>query len=92
MDGTYYKPKKTFDIRWTITNTGTKSWPAGLDVKYYSGPEMTTVKFVELPAMAPGDAHEIILDAVSPAKQGLQVMTWIVEGKLCYPYVAIRVE
>lgn len=92
LDGTYYKPNKDFDIRWTITNTGTKSWPAGLDVKYYSGPEMAKVKFVELPAMAPGASHEVILDAVSPAKQGLQVMTWIVEGKLCFPYVAIYVQ
>jgi len=92
LDGSKYKPNKDFDIRWTITNTGTKSWPKGLDVKYFSGPEMTKVKFVELPAMAPGDSHEVILDAVSPSKQGLNVMTWIVEGKLCFPYVAITVE
>ena len=91
LDNTHFKPNKEFDIRWTIINTGTKSWPAGMDVKYYSGPQMSTTTFVELPAMAPGDTFEVILDAKAPQKRGFQVMTWIVEGKLCYPYVAIIV-
>jgi len=91
LDNTHFKPNKEFDIRWTIINTGTKSWPAGLDVKYYSGPLMSTTTVAELPAMAPGDTFEVILDARAPQKRGFQVMTWIVEGKLCYPYVAIIV-
>lgn len=92
LDNTVFKPNKAFDIRWTIVNTGTKSWPAGLDVKYYSGPLMSTTTFVELPAMNPGDTFEVILDAVAPSKRGFHVMTWVVEGKLCFPYVAINVE
>lgn len=92
FDNTYLKPNKEFDIKWTIVNTGTKSWPAGLDVKYYSGEKLSTTNFVELPAMAPGDTYEIILDAVSPQKQGFYVMTWVVEGQLCFPYTAIIVE
>jgi len=91
-DNTSFKPNKDFDIRWTIINTGTKSWPAGKDVKYFSGTQMTTTTFVELPAMAPGDTYEVILDAVSPKKAGFYVMTWTVEGQLCFPYVAINVE
>ena len=92
LDNTVFKPQKEFDIRWTIVNTGTKSWPAGLDVKYYSGPLMSTTSFAELPAMAPGDKYEVILDASAPQKRGFQVMTWVVEGQICYPYVAIIVE
>jgi len=92
LDNTLFKPNKEFDIRWTIMNTGTKSWPAGLDVKYYSGPQMSTTTIAELPAMAPGDTFEVILDAFAPAKRGFHVMTWVVEGKMCFPYVAINVE
>jgi len=92
LDNTVFKPNKEFDIRWTIVNTGTKPWPAGLDVKYYSGPLMSTTTFAELPAMDPGDTYEVILDAFAPSKKGFHVMTWVVEGKLCFPYVAINVE
>jgi len=91
-DNTVFKSKNEFDIKWTIVNTGTKSWPAGFDVKYYSGEKMSPTTVVELPAMAPGDTYEVILDAVAPKKEGFYVMTYIVEGKLCFPYVAIIVE
>ena len=91
-DNTVFKPGSEFDIKWTIVNTGTKSWPAGMDVKYYSGPKMSPTLIVELPAMAPGDSYEVILDAVAPSVYGFHVMTYIVEGKLCFPYVAINVE
>ena len=82
----------SFDIKWTIVNTGTKSWPAGYDVKYYSGPKMSPTLVVELPAMAPGDTFEVILDAFAPQEGGFHVMTYTVEGQLCFPYVAINVE
>lgn len=91
-DNTYFKSNKEFDIKWTIVNTGTKSWPAGKDVKYYSGPQMSATTVVELPAMAPGDTYVVILDAIAPQKKGFHVMTWVVEGQLCFPYVAINVE
>jgi len=91
-DNTVFKPNKQFEIRWTIVNTGTKSWPAGKDVKYYSGPQMSTTTLLELPAMNPGDTYQVVIDAVAPAKRGFHVMTWVVEGKLCFPYVAINVE
>ena len=65
-DNTYFKSNKEFDIRWTIVNTGTKPWPAGFDVKYFSGPQMSATTLVELPAMEPGDTYEVILDAVAP--------------------------
>jgi hypothetical protein len=92
FDNTYFKPNKEFDISWTIINTGTKPWPAGFDVKYFSGPKISTSTFVELPAMDPGDSFEIILDGVAPQKEGFHVMTWMVQGQLCFPYVAIIVE
>lgn len=92
FDNTYFRPNDTFDIRWTIVNTGTKTIRAGTDVKYSAGPQMTGVKLVELPELKPGDQYQIDFDATAPAQEGTHVMTWVVEGGLCYPYVVIIVE
>lgn len=82
-----------FDIKWTILNTGTKTWDPGVDVKYFSGPSMSAVTFVEIPvAMDPGDQYDIVLDAVAPEETGFHVMTWVVQGQYCYPYIAIIVK
>ncbi len=81
-----------FDIKMTVVNTGTRSWYQGYDLKYAGGAVMTTVTHVELPAMAPGAKHEVIIDATAPAERGNQTMTWTVEGRLCFGYVVITVK
>ena len=91
-DNTVFKPNDTFDIKWTIVNTGTKTMRAGLDVKFNSGTRLTQTQFVELPELEPGEQHVVDFDAVAPEKEGTYVMTFIVEGGLCYPYTAIIVE
>ena len=92
FDDTTFKPNDTFDVKWTIVNTGTKAWRAGLDLKYLSGPKMTSTGNIELPAMKPGDQFDIVLDATAPSEKGTQVMLWVLEGPICYPYVRIIVE
>jgi hypothetical protein len=92
LDNTSYRPGDTFDIKWTIVNTGTKTMVAGLDLKYNSGTEMTSRTRVELPELKPGAQFAVDFDAVAPAKEGTYIMTFLVEGGLCYPYVAIVVE
>jgi hypothetical protein len=91
-DNTIFKPNDSFDIKWTIVNTGTKTMAAGLDVKYDDGPQLTSTTIVELPELEPGDSTVIVLDAVAPAKEGTYIMTWSVEGSLCFPYTAIIVQ
>lgn len=91
-DDTYYKPGAPFDVKWTIVNTGTKAWVAGLDLKYSNGPKMTASNLFELPAMKPGDQYSIDFDAVAPNEEGYQVMVWVLEGGICNPYVRIIVE
>jgi hypothetical protein len=81
-----------FDIKWTIVNTGTKTMRAGLDVKYNSGTKLTSTTFVELPELEPGEEATVDFDAVAPEKEGTYIMTFLVEGGLCYPYTAIIVE
>ena len=92
-DNTVFRPNDPFDIKWTIINTGTKTWPAGKDFDYFSGPHMTTAtSSPELPEIKPGKSYSITFDANAPAEKGFQVMTWKVEGGFCYPYVAIFVD
>ena len=92
LDNTSYRPGDKFDIKWTIVNTGTKTMVAGLDLKFNSGTQMTNRTRVELPELKPGAQFAVDFDAVAPNKEGTYVMTFLVEGGLCYPYVAIIVE
>jgi hypothetical protein len=91
-DNTVFRPKDPFDIKWTIINTGTKTWAAGKDFNYLSGPHMTTASGVELPELKPGKSVSFNFDGNAPEQKGFQVMTWKVEGGFCYPYIAIDVE
>jgi len=95
-DNTVFRRNAEFDIKWTIVNTGTRPIPAKHDVRYFSGPKMmkdSTDTFREFAAaIDPGDRVTIIIDAVAPSERGFHVMTWVVEGNMCYPYVAIIVE
>jgi len=92
LDNTSYRPGAPFDIKWTIVNTGTKTMVAGLDLKYNSGTQMTNRTRVELPELKPGAQFAVDFDAVAPMKEGTYIMTFVVEGQLCFPYVAIIVE
>lgn len=92
FDNSIFKPGDKFDIKWTIVNTGTKNMRDGLDLKFNSGTQMTSVTSLELPGLKPKEQYALELDAVAPNKQGTYVMTFIVEGGLCYPYIVIKVE
>ena len=93
FDNTEFSQGDTFDIKWTIVNTGAKSWPSGFDVKYSTGPHMATVNVVEIPVvMDPGDQYQIVMDAFAPNEKGKQIEIWTVQGQLCFPYVAIVVK
>ncbi len=95
-DLTVFKKGDEFDIKWTIVNTGKKTIPAKHDIKYFSGTVLMkdpTDTFREFGAdLKPGESVTIIIDAVAPAEKGRHVMTWVVEGNMCYPYIAIEIE
>lgn len=90
-DNTEYHPNDAFDVRWTILNTGSRLWNAGLNLAYVSGPQMTSQTSVELPEIQPKQSFSVSLDARAPAEPGSYVMTWKLEGGFCLPYVAITV-
>ncbi len=82
-----------FEIRWIVINTGRRAWNSGVDVKFDSGVKMTNVSRVEIPvSLAPKESYKITLSARAPAKKGVQRMTWVVEGKMCYAQVVITVK
>src|SRR5512142_186910 len=91
FDNTVFKPGDKFDIKWTIVNNGTKTMRAGLDLKYNSGTQLTSGT-VELPELKPGDQFDVQFDAVAPTKEGTYIMSYIVEGGVCYPAIQIKVE
>ena len=91
-DNTVFRPNDPFDIKWTIVNTGTKTMVAGLDLKFDDGPQLTRTTLIELPALEPGDSYQVTMDAVAPSEEGTYIMTWSVEGSLCFPYTAIIVK
>ena len=91
-DNTIFRPNDSFDIKWTIVNTGTKTMQAGLDLKYDDGPQLTKTTLIELPALEPGEQTQVVMDAVAPSQEGTYIMTFSVEGSLCFPYTAIIVE
>lgn len=87
------KAGSKFEVKWMIVNTGTRTWAAGLDVRYSDGWKMTGPTAVEIPVqVAPGNSYTISLTATAPGQKGSQYMTWVVEGQLCFPSVLIKVK
>jgi len=87
-----YNRGQEFDIKMTVVNNGTRDWYEGFDLKYSGGAQMTSVTRVQLPAMAPDEQYEVVLDAVAPTEKGVQIMTWRVDGPSCFGYVVITVK
>jgi hypothetical protein len=87
-----FKPGDEFDVRWTIVNTGRLTMRAGLDLHFSAGTQFVDVTRMELPELEPGEDVTVDFDAVAPERPGNYIMTYIVEGGLCYPYAAITVE
>jgi hypothetical protein len=94
IDYTVFKPNKDFDVKFSLWNTGTKSWDAGADLMYDSGENMLTANTIyELAAVAPGKTvGPFIFDAKTPKKEGTYKMVFKVQGGYCYPYILIVVK
>ncbi|MBN1303654.1 MAG: hypothetical protein JXA13_04400 [Anaerolineales bacterium] len=96
FDNSVIRPGESFDIKFTIKNMGTETWPAGTDIIYFSGPNMapTFPAVLEIPVdLGPGDTFSVgPYDATAPMDKGFQVMTFKVQGVYCYPYIAINVQ
>lgn len=93
FDNTKFNSGAHFDIKWTIVNTGSATWDAGLDLIYFSGPHMASPETtIELPKVKPGESYYVNLDGTAPNAKGFHVMTWKLQGGWCFPYIAIIVK
>jgi hypothetical protein len=81
-DGRVYAPKADFDARWTLKNTGSKTWSvAHIDYLYRAGAEMHKYgKLFDLPKdVAPGESIDLIVDMIAPESIGPHGTTWVVK-------------
>lgn len=92
-NGTTYRGGEEFQVKFKVINTGTRPWPIGIDVKYVSGSNLTGTKRVEIPkALEPGQVYLVDLDGKAPTKSGYYMMTWLVDGPMCYGSIGINVK
>jgi hypothetical protein len=96
IDNTEFKPNDPFDVKFSIKNTGTKTWEKGIDLVILESHGVITFTTIELPAdLAPGELWEIgPYDAVAPADSGHYVIDFQLKLPYgsCYPYVAFNVR
>ncbi|NOH01547.1 MAG: hypothetical protein HND47_06050 [Chloroflexi bacterium] len=92
-DNTTFRQNEEFEIMWVVVNTGTRPWYENVDMKFVSGTNFAGSKRVEIrKGLQPGASYEVRLDGKAPSKAGYYVMTWLVDGPMCYAYAAINVK
>jgi hypothetical protein len=92
-DNENFNRNEKFDVKFVVTNTGTRPWPKGIDFKFVGGTDLASPNRVEIPrALVPGETYEVVLDGQAPDKKGFYVMTYFVDGPMCYGYIAINVK
>lgn len=91
-------PGNDFDGRWTLKNTGTKTWSSSqMDFAYVSGTKLQKLHdVIDLPSdVAPGASIELIIDMKAPTTIGSYAATWslrINSTNICPVSVSIRVQ
>lgn len=80
---------QSFDGKWSLKNTGTKTWSAGdVDVRYSAGTKFQTkTDLVDLPNdVAPNGTVDIVVDMAAPSTDGTYNTTWVMglpDGASC---------
>lgn len=102
-DGQFvYKPGDSFDVKWTIKNTGSKTWLTGWSFQYFwdSGGRISPTANFTLPNdVKPGETITLTIEVIAPQVSGREKQTfveqWAIVGygvKFCRPYIAIFVQ
>jgi hypothetical protein len=92
-----FDPQTDFDARWEIENTSDSIWKRNnIDYIYYSGRKMHKKAAYDLPQnVAPGESVTIIVDMVTPKKEGTYSTTWTLrssQGEFCKMSISIVVK
>ena len=96
-DGTAYKPRKAFTVRWTIKNVGTAAWRKGsYDYQYLGGDKFHDRGLYDMNfILDPGETIDLKVDMHAPKQSGNYETTWILGTKknvLCKMTLAIVVK
>ena len=96
-DGTAFKPRKAFTVRWTIKNTGTAAWRKGsFDYLYIGGDKFHDRGLYDMNfILDPGETIELKVDMHAPKQPGNYETTWVLGTKknaLCKMTLAIVVK
>ncbi|GAB4399070.1 MAG: hypothetical protein OHK0031_18440 [Anaerolineales bacterium] len=97
-DWTKFKPRRIFDAKWTVRNTGTSGWKTtGTDLVYLGGAKMQTHGDIfDLPkSVAPQGKITLIVDMNAPKQPGYYTSYWGLANSnkvFCKFYVIISVK
>jgi hypothetical protein len=96
-DGTAFKPRKAFTVRWTIKNVGTAAWRKGsYDYQYLGGDKFHDRGLYDMNfILDPGETIDLKVDMHAPKQTGNYETTWVLGTKknaLCKMTLAIVVK
>jgi hypothetical protein len=96
-DGTEFKPNTKFDMKWTLQNTGTKTWATSdVEFVYVSGRKMQTQDAYDLPKdVAPSESVTMTVKMNAPKVAGDWRTVWTLEtvsNDFCHVDVTITVK
>lgn len=97
-DWTKFKPRHIFDARWTVRNTGTKTWTtSGTDLLYVGGAKMQTHGdlFDLTKSVAPDAKASFVVDMTTPKQPGYYTAYWgLANGSqvFCKFYLIVSVK
>lgn len=97
-DDTVLPAGTTFDMRWTLKNTGSDSWRAdSIDVKFVSGDRLHTgADLRDMPYdVSAGSAVDILIGMEAPSTKGTYTTNWALgagSSSVCRFFVTIKVQ
>lgn len=98
-DWTTFKPRRIFDAKWTVRNTGSRTWSAsGTDLLYLGGTKMQTHGdvFDLSKSVAPQGKITLIVDMNAPKKAGYYTTYWGLSNNsskaFCRFYLILKVK
>lgn len=97
-DWTKFKPRRIFDAKWTVRNTGTSGWKtSGTDLVYIGGAKMQTHGdvFDLSKSVAPQGKITLIVDMNAPKNPGYYTAYWGLANSnkvFCKFYIIISVK
>ena len=69
-------PDQQFTKRWKVKNTGTGTWPRGVELVFVSGEELEVVEKMAVEIVPPGETTNIKITLQAPASYGVYTSVW----------------